>query len=395
MSSLDLYADELNGRLHVAVVRKTVLADLYADSLDRAGAWGSVYSGKVTKIDKSLDAAVIDLGAGLYGLLPAKHVHLSGAGRSEERTGIAELLSPGQQVMVQVKAEAKKSTPHENAKMPRLTTRIVLPGQFLSYSPFASQVTISSSLGSEETLALTARLKGKGGWIVKLAAQDADADEIQAEAQRLQEDWQVISAMTTGEPRLLKAGPDALSRALFDNGEKSFGHIHIGSKDIFAAMTAWCEKFSPALATSRRLRLFKPEKVGQRLFDINDIAGEIEDLRDKRVSLPSGGTLVIDAVHAMTVIDVNQGPAFNHAAANAEAAREIARQIRLRNISGAILADFITTTNRADRQRLQEEIESALLGDHAGAQMHGFTRLGIAEITRKRRTASYAEKISG
>lgn len=395
MSGLDLYADELNGRLHVAVVRKTILADLYADSLDRAGSWGSIYSGKVTKIDKSLDAAIVDLGAGLFGLLPAKHVHFPGADRSEERTGIAELLSPGQAVTVQVKAEAKKSTPHENAKMPRLTTRIVIQGQFLSYSPLAGQVTISSSLGSEATLALTSRLKGKGGWIVKQAAQDVSEDEIQAETQKLQEKWQVISAMTTGEPRLLKAGPDALSRALFDNGEKAFGHIHIGSKALFASMTAWCEKFSPGLAASKRLRLFKPEKPGQKLFDLHDIAGEIEDLRSKRVDLPSGGTLIIDATHAMTVIDVNQGPAFNHAAANAEAAREVARQIRLRNLSGAILADFISTTSRADRQRLQEEIESALFGDPAGAQMHGFTRLGIAEITRKRRTASYAEKVSG
>lgn len=395
MSALDLYVDDIDGRLHAAVVRKTVLTDLYADPKTMTGSWASLYLGKVTKIDKSLDAAIVDLGNGLSGLLSAKHVHFPGADRSEARTGIADLLKPGQTVVVQIKSEAKAASAQEHQKLARLTMQLNILGQYLIYCPVASQVTISRRIGSESTLAFTAKLKGRGGWIVQPAAEDAAEEAIHAETARLQEDWHVIQSekeTSGGKPRLLKAGPNALSRVLFDYSESAFGHIHVGSKKILDLMTAWCEKHSPSLATSKRLRLFKPEKPGQALFDLHDLHAEIEALKERRVELPSGGSIVIEHTSALTVIDVNQGSSGNIATANLEAAREAARQTRLRNLSGVILVDFIGQTLRTDRAKLQDELEKSFADDHAMAQMHGFTRLGIAEIARKRRSAPLREK---
>lgn len=395
MSGLELLVDEIDGRLHAAVIHKTVLTDLYADPIDKLGAWGALYLGKVAKIDKNLDAAIIDLGNGVSGFLPAKHVHYPGADRSETRTGISELLSPGQMVMVQLKSEARNASEHEQHKLARLTTKLNIQGQHLVYCPIANQVTISRQLVSDPILALTAKLKGKGGWIIMASSEGATEDEIHEETRRLQEEWHVILSekdASDGKPRLLKTGPNALYRALFDYSEKAFEHIHIGNKNLFDMMASWCEKYSPALATSKRLRLFKPEKTGQKLFDIHDIYSEIESLSDSYVALPSGGSIIIEPTHALIVIDVNQGSSAHAAHAHTEAAAEVARQIRLRNLSGAILIDFMSLP-RTERPAMQEVIEKSFADDHASPHMHGFTRLGIAEITRKRRTAMYFEKI--
>jgi len=396
MSGIDLYVDEIDGRLHAAVVQKTVLTDLYVDALDQEAGWGSIYLGRVTKIDKRLDAAIVDLGNNISGLLQAKHVYLPEAGPAADHSGIADLLHPGQMVMVQVKAEAKKASQHEKHKMPRLTMLLYIMGQYLIHSPVAGQVTISARIENEDVLKFTSRLKGKGGWLVQHNAEDAGEEQLLNEARHLRAEWQRIAdAMeTTGDkPRLIKAGPNALARALNDLGARRFDHIHIGNKNTFTQMEKWCEQHDPALATSKRLRLFKPEKLGQRLFEVNDLFSEIAMLEEPVVHLSGGGSIIIEPTHALTVIDVNQGNGLSAAAVNQEAAREIARQMRLRNMSGAILVDFIGMHLKAERIRLIETMEKLLAWDTANAEVHGFTRLGIMELTRKRRTATYAEKI--
>jgi len=396
MNDLELFADEIDGRLYAAIVRKGALLDLYVDALDRPAAWASMYLGRVIKIDTKLDAAFVDMGEGLTGYLPAKHVRHHGADASETRTGIAELLRGGQIIVAQVKSEAKLHTEHENHKLPRLTMKLYAPGLFLAYSPHSSQVTISRKIENEGTLALTAKLKGKGGWLVQHSAEKASEADIMHESRQLQEAWQNIlsaAAARMDKPGLLTTGPNALFRALVDHGVFNFEHIYAGNKKILDLTIAWCKEHFPSLADSKRLRLFKPEKPGQRLFDIHDIHSEIASLQDSRICLSDGGTIIIESTSAVTMIDVNQGSGASISVVNQAASGEIARQCRLRSLSGAILVDFINMDQKAERVRLLEAMEALFADDAANAQVHGFTRLGIMEITRKRRSATLAEKL--
>jgi ribonuclease G len=396
MSNLELLADEIDGRLHAAILRKGVLDDLYADAAATPARWGAIYLGKVSKVDTKLDAALVDLGGGITGFLPAKHVHHPGADKSESRTGISSRLAAGQVVMVQVKSEGRKASGKENEKLPRLTMKLYLHGLSLTYSPTSSQVTISRRVQNDKILALTAKLKGKGGWIVRHHIETAPAEEIGTEARRLEEAWEKIEAACAargGKPGLLHEGPDALTRALTDYGIARMEHIYIGNKKLLDQAIAWCAAHAPSLAESKRLRLFKPETPGQSLFDIRDVHSALDALKDARVPLASGGSLIIERTSALTLIDVNQGSAGSIGEANLSAVPEVARQCRLRNLSGGILVDFINVTQKEERAKLQAALEESFVLDMAGTQVHGFTRLGIAELTRKRRTATLAEKL--
>lgn len=396
MDGLDLLADEIDGRPHVAIVRKGVLVDLYVDSPDRTGCWASLYLGKVVKIDTKLNAAFVDLGNGLMGYLSAKHVCCMGTGDAGARGNIGDLLKGGQMILVQIKAEGKRSSAYENNKLPRLTMKLHLQGLFLTYSPQSDQVTIPAYLEGKEVTALTSRLKGKGGWIVQRSIENATEADVEQEAARLRETWQKIIAAAEarqGRQGLIQEGPNALSCALVDYGALHFEHIHVGNRQTLDLITKWCAVHFPALATSKRLRLFRPEKQGQTLFDIYDVYSELESLKDAQIYLNDGGTIIIEYTSAMTVIDVNQGSAGSISEINQAAAKEVVRQIRLRSISGAILVDFINMDQKAERVRLLEALELSFLNDIGSAQVHGFTRLGIIEITRKRRTASLLEKL--
>ncbi|MBI3441746.1 MAG: ribonuclease E/G [Proteobacteria bacterium] len=396
MNGLDLLADEIDGFLYVAIVRNGTLVDLYVDRPDMTASWASLYLGKVIKIDTKLDAAFVDIGQGLIGYLPAKHVRHPGADVSETRTGITELLKGGQMVLVQIKSEGKRQTENENHKLPRLTMKLYVPGLFVAYSPYSSQVTISRKIKNEGVLTLTAKLKGKGGWLVQHSAEDAAEADIAYESKSLQEKWQqYLSAeeLAQGQPALLISGPDAIFRALVDYGALNFEHIYVGNKRLLELVIGWCKEHLPALATSKRLRLFRPEQNSQRLFETYDLYSEIESLPERRVYLQGGGTIIIEHTSAVTVIDVNQGSAGSISEVNQSAVKEIARQIRLRALSGAILIDFINMEQKNERVRLLEAMESILADDAGNAQVHGFTRLGIMEITRKRRSAMLMEKL--
>ncbi|MDF3023480.1 MAG: ribonuclease, Rne [Alphaproteobacteria bacterium] len=396
MSGLELFVDEIEGRMHAVVIKKTVINDLYVDSLNKACGWGTIFLGRVIKLDKKLDCAIVDLGNGQTGFLPAKHIYLPGGDRSESRSGLTDLVKNGQMLMVQVKAEAKDGSQSENHKIPRLTTQIYIMGHHLVYCPMSNPVTMSRSIERGDVLSMTAGFEAKGGWILHDHAESEDIGILSEEAQKLLAEWQVLLGMQAEngkEPALLKGGPNAFARAMLDFGANGFNHIHAGGRAAFDQIAKWCEKYDPPLATSKRLRLFKPEKPMQKLFDIYDIYGELNELSVNRVDLPGGGSIIIDSTHACTIIDVNQGSADNPIAANTEAVAECARQCRLRNISGAILIDFIGMAERPARVKISEAAEAAFGEDPARAQVHGFTRLGILEVTRKRRAAGYAEKI--
>lgn len=398
MSGADLLVDEIDGRLHAAIVYKGVLHDLYTDSHNTVGLWSSIYMGKVVKIDTALDSAIVDLGGGLQGILAAKHVIYPGEDTSQgtgKKPSIAQMVSPGQKILVQIKSEARRGTENERHKLPRLTMKIVIIGQYLMHCPVSDKIILSKKNETDKTRKMAEELKGHGGWIIQAAADKADYMDVKLEANAMFREWKIIrDSIDDGRdsPQLGKNGLNALRRSLCDYGDLAFDHIYAGNKKILDVFLLWSKKHDPSLADSKRLRLFKPEKPGQRLFDIHDIYGCLEDLKEKTVYLNGGGSIVIEEAHAFTVIDVNQGEARNIIEVNRQAAFEIGRQIRLRNLSGAILVDFINMKNKSDRFELIETLETIFQQDKIAVQVHGFTRLGIAEITRKRRSASYAEK---
>ncbi|MCK5554834.1 MAG: ribonuclease E/G [Alphaproteobacteria bacterium] len=396
MSQLELLADKIEDRLYVAVVNKGILTDLYVDPIDTTVNWGSIHLGKVIKIDTRLEAAIVDIGNGMTGYLSTKHIHTSDANRSETRTSISELLSCGQMIPVQIKSEGKLRTKNENAKLPRLTMRVYIPGQFLIYSPTSRQVTISHKIENDKTLALTAKLKSKCGWIIQPHAEKASDEEIKYESIYLEKTWENILSVKNsyqGNPGFLKEGPNALFRALGDYGVSNFEHIHVGNKKILDLMIGWSKRHLPALATSKRLRLFKPSVPGQSLFDTHDIYTELEKIQESQIPLTSGGTIIIEPTSAFNVIDVNQGSADNIHENNLTAAHEIARQSRLRNLSGILLIDFININRKSERLQLLETLTKDFMDDFAGAQVHGTTQLGIIEVTRRRRNATLSENL--
>jgi ribonuclease E/ribonuclease G len=396
MSGLELIADDIDGRLYAAVMRQGRMTDLYADAAGTTtGGFGAIYLGRVKKVDTRLNAAIVDLGSKVEGYLPAKYACAADRGASENRPGIGSILRAGQMIPVQVRAEAKRGSLHEQHKMPRLTMFLRLDGQFVCHGPNAAQVTVSKKIENEKILKMTSRLKGPGGWLVQEAAGTAEEEDILFEVESLRAEWQKIDSLiaTSDEtPRLLRAAPNAVIRALNDYGAAAFDNIHAGTRDIMLHVGGWAEKHMPALAESKRLRLFRPEVRGQRLCDIHDIEADLQALEEKYVALPCGGSIIIDVTHALITIDVNQGSAANIVTVNQEAAQEAMRQIRLRNLSGAILIDFVGMRHKQERAHIIKIMETLAAQDVCQTEVHGFTRLGILEITRKRRSASLAEK---
>lgn len=312
---VELCIDHVDGRLYAAVVRKGVAQDLYVDPAAMPGSgYGAVFAAHVAKIDRALNAAIVELEGGEFGFLPLAK---------------GQKIDPGAWIVVQVTAARKAGAGVEQSKLARLTLKI---------DP------------KEETV-------------------------------------------PAGPARLLRPAPDAVTRALADYGVEAFDHVHAGSRAALDLVLRWCEEpwGDPVLAESKRLRLFKPAAPKEKLFDRHDLFSVIEGLESPRVDLPSGGSLIIEPTCAMTVVDVNQGRAASPRAANAEAAEALARHLRLRNLSGTIVADFISLDAKPAREDLRDRMTAAVAADPAGVTVHGITRLGLVEMTRRRRGPALPE----
>jgi len=396
MSNLELFADDIDGYLCVAIVDNGYLIDLYVSKPRINDSWASIYLGRVLKLDTKLDAAIIDLGNGQKGLLPAAYATPRTAIDDEVRkSGISSMLMTGQEILVHIKVEGKANSPYENHKLPRLTTNLHVPGGFLVYSPYSDHIECSGNIDEKIIDKLETKVKIGGGWKVYPSANKLSSNEIEFEVEYLKKRWKEIVAKakeSQGVSGILEVGPISLFRALMDYGTISFANIHVGNKLILNIMEDWSKKHMPALATSKRLRLFRPMKAGERLFDIYDLYSEIEKVKEPLIELDNGGNIIIENTSALTTVDINQGSSGDINETNFKATYEIARQIKLRNLSGIILIDFIgNVPDRKERERLLNALEHYLEGDVGEAQVHGFTRLGIVEITRRRRTAAVSE----
>ncbi len=391
----ELLIDRCGPLLRAAVVTDGKLTDLHVDHRDRTGPQtGSLWLGRVDRVAAGLNAAFVDLGTGRPGLLAAAEVRLAGGRRPGSDVAIGTLLRCGQAVLVQVKAEAV------GTKGPTLAMDLSLPGRALVHVPFRRGVTVSRRVGQGAVrAALTRRLQALTpgeGWIARAGAEDAPDHLIAAEAESLAACRRVLERAAAGiaAPARLGDAPDAGRRAVIGHGVRPLSRIVVATGDEAQArwaegFAAWCREVAPDLVP----RLVRESGAG-RLFEHHDLESQFQALVGPRVALTGGAGLVIEPTEALIAIDVNGGERGNPLAVNLEAAREIARHLRLRNLCGIIVVDFVSMSRRADGERLLDALATAVLDDPVQCEVYGLSKLGLVELTRARRGPMLADLLS-
>ena len=357
---------------------------------------GDIYMGIVENILVSIDAAFINIGDGDRN----GFIHITDLGPLKlKRSGgaISELLSPKQRVLVQVMKE-----PTGN-KGPRLTGNVSMPGRYVVLMPFGRGVSLSKRIKSEaernRLRALGILTKPSGmGLLIRTEAEDMSEDLIIEDLENLQRQWETIQqeANSTRQPTLLNRDNDFIQRVLRDTYSDQVNRIvtdnNEGLKRVKHHLLSWADGNIPS---GIAIDLHKERTSILEYFRVN--AAIRESLRP-RVDLPSGGYIIIAPTEALTVIDVNSGSFTQSQSSretvlwtNCEAAVEVARQLRLRNIAGVIVVDFIDMDNRRDQMQLLQEFTKALQSDKSRPQIAQLTELGLVELTRKRQGQSIYE----
>ena len=402
---MDIMVEELDGGLWVAATERGRLQGLEVDPGNEAVRWGSIYRAKVTRIEKSMDAAFVDLGGGLEGLLHNADVRLrkkDGSVRKGGAEAIGKMLSAGDIIVVQAKSgylthEDEFEFVRED-KTPKVSMDITLPGRFLIYAPFMNENQVSSRIRNKKLRENLMTMMGKFpimGLILRASSEDTQLDILLREAKILENMWNELEPKLKGsEPSLVLEGSDAFQRTIGDQAASTIERIEIVTMERFKQIEKWCEIFGPDLVPKiHPVELEEPD-AELALFDFRGLLGDIEDLFQEYGLLRSGGSIIIQQTAALTAIDVNRGgddrPAMD---VNLEAAEEIARQIRLRNLGGIILIDFLKLTKKDDQKRLLKALEAIFDTDPCTVQIHGLTGLGLLEITRKRRTPPLTERL--
>lgn len=384
----------------VAVLEDNVLVEHFVTSTGSASMVGNVYLGKVQNVLPSMEAAFVDIGRGRNGVLYAGEVNWEAAGLGGKERKIEQALKPGDQVLVQV---SKDPVGHKGA---RLTTQISLAGRFLVYVPGGTSTGISRKLPDTERKRLKEILRdivpADAGVIIRTASEGVSETELARDVERLQATWRTIQQQTgkdNNAPKTLYEEPDLLVKVIRDLFNEDF------SKLVIEGDRAWStvEKYIGTVAPDLLARVSRHDNNGVDVFETYRIDEQLAKALDRKVWLPSGGTLVIDRTEAMTVIDVNTGK-FTGAGGsnleetvtrnNLEAAEEIVRQMRLRDIGGMIVVDFIDMVLESNRDLVLRRLTEALGRDRTRHQVSEVTSLGLVQMTRKKLGTGLVEAFS-
>ncbi|MFP5220392.1 MAG: Rne/Rng family ribonuclease, partial [Actinomycetes bacterium] len=372
-------------RTQIAVLEDGVLVEHYVTRTSAQSFAGNVYLGRVQNVLPSMEAAFVDIGKGRNAVLYAGEVNWAGVGGGQRK--IETHLKSGQEVLVQV---SKDPMGHKGA---RLTGQISLPGRYLVYVPEGSMTGISRKLPEKERDRLKTILKkvvpDDAGVIIRTAAEGASEEEISADVRRLQAQWEVIrtKAEQGGAPKLLHAEPDLVIRVIRDVFNEDFRRLVVQGDSEWETIRDYVEFVAPDLA--ERLSRHTAETD---VFAEHRIDEQIAKALDRKVYLPSGGSLVIDRTEAMVVIDVNTGKYVGKGGNleetvtrnNLEAAEEIARQLRLRDLGGIIVVDFIDMVLESNRDLVVRRLVECMARDRTKHQVAEVTSLGLVQMTRKR-----------
>ncbi|MFJ6531091.1 Rne/Rng family ribonuclease [Microbacterium sp. NPDC091662] len=376
-----------NGRTQIGVLEDGVLVEHYVARNQDASLIGNVYLGRVQNVLPSMEAAFVDIGRGRNAVLYSGEVDWDGVETGNQPRRIELALKPGDRVLVQV---TKDPVGHKGA---RLTSQISLPGRYLVYVPGGSMNGISRKLPDNERARLKRILKEvlpeSSGVIVRTAAEGATEDQLTRDVQRLTSQWEHIQKQVENQqaPALLHAEPDLLVKIVRDVFNEDFTKMLIQGEDAQQTIRAYLESVAPDLL--ERVEAYEDETDP---FDAFRITEQIEKALDRKVWLPSGGSLVIDRTEAMTVVDVNTGKFVGSGGNleetvtknNLEAAEEIVRQLRLRDIGGIIVVDFIDMVLESNRDLVLRRLVECLSRDRTKHQVAEVTSLGLVQMTRKK-----------
>jgi ribonuclease E len=378
---------EIGDRTQIAVLEDGVLVEHYVNRETHTSLVGNVYLGKVQNVLPSMEAAFVDIGRGRNAVLYAGEVNFDVAGLEGQPKRIENALKSGQSVLVQV---TKDPIAHKGA---RLTSQISLPGRYLVYVPEGSMTGISRKLPDTERNRLKNLLRSflpeDAGVIVRTAAEGATEDELKRDVNRLSAQWEDIErkAGTASAPALLYGEPDLTIRVIRDIFNEDFSKLVVSGEAAWDTVDAYVRHVAPDLVP--RLQKWTDAEDAFAAYRIDE---QIVKALDRKVWLPSGGSLVIDRTEAMTVIDVNTGKFTGQGGNleetvtknNLEAAEEIVRQLRLRDIGGIIVIDFIDMVLESNRELVLRRLLECLGRDRTKHQVAEITSLGLVQMTRKR-----------
>jgi len=376
----------------IAVVENGVLQEVHVERARRRGLVGNIYKGRISRVLPGMQAAFVDIGLQRTAFLHASDIvnqPAEWATGEERRSGIiADLVKEGQEVTVQVIKDPL------GTKGARLTTHITLPSRYLVLMPTARNVGISQKIeGDEERQRLKEIVIGLageegGGYIVRTAAEEADPEALRADMDYLRKLWESVRerATSAGPGSVVYEDLPLVLRALRDLVDVDVEKVRIDSRENYKKALSFAQQFVPQVAP--RIEYYPGERP---IFDLYGIEDEIQKALERRVLLKSGGYLIIDQTEAMTTIDVNTGAYVGHRTleetifkTNLEAAQAIARQLRLRNLGGIIIIDFIDMLEEDHKRQVLAALEKNLELDRTKSHISEVSALGLVQMTRKR-----------
>lgn len=378
----------------VALMQNGVVQELHVERSASRGIVGNIYLGRVVRVLPGMQSAFIDIGLERTAFLHVADIW-SERHNGESPKPIERILAEGQRITVQVLKDPL------GTKGARLSTQISIAGRLLVYLPQDKHIGISQRIEDEaDREALRTRLTGlvpgdePGGFIVRTMAESASDEELSADIAYLRKIWGEIRARAAdaAPPAVLYEDLNLGQRVLRDLVSAETARIEVDSRENYQKLRGFAAEYMPKV-----LPLLDHYTGERPLFDLHGVEDEIQKALARRVDLKSGGYLIVDQTEAMTTIDVNTG-GFVGARnfddtifkTNLEAAQSIARQLRLRNLGGIIIVDFIDMENQEHRDAVLEEFKRALARDHTKMSVSGFTQLGLVEMTRKRTRESLA-----
>jgi ribonuclease E len=384
-------------KIQLCVLEDKVLVEHYVAQTQDGSLIGNVYLGKVQNVLPSMEAAFVDIGRGRNAVLYSGEVNWDADGLEGQPRKIELALKSNDTVLVQV---TKDSVGQKGA---RLTSQVSLPGRYVVYVPNGNMNGISRKLPESERLRLKKILKGivpeEASVIVRTAAEGATEEQLTLDVQRLQAQWDGIQKKIkkATPPTLLHSEPDLLVKIVRDVFNEDFQKMIISGADAQSVITEYLESVAPDLLDRVEIHEGKED-----LFELHRVGEQIGKALERKVYLPSGGSLVIDRTEAMTVVDVNTGKFVGSGGNleqtvtknNLEAAEEIVRQLRLRDIGGIIVVDFIDMVLESNRDLVSRRLIECLGRDRTKHQVAEVTSLGLVQMTRKKLGLGLLESFS-
>jgi len=388
--------------IRVAVLLGEELDELYVETRVQGASTGSIYKGRVVNYQRSLEAAFVDIGTGKHGFLHESDVGFDGSptrrAGADRAARAREFLQSGRELLVQVKKESV------GEKGPGLTGFLGLPGRYLVLMPALGRIGVSRRIRDRDTRDALKKILSElkppenMGFVIRTEARTMNAREFRKDADDLISRWERIVdlAGSVPAPALLHEEADLTVRALRDHLRSGTAEIWLDTRDAYERAQRFIEENAPAMSGACKLY-----KGNEAIFSRFGVEKLIQSLMDRRVALAGGGTIIIEQTEAMTVVDVNSGRARRRRSSaamirqtNLEAAREVARQLRLRDIGGLVVIDFIDMESAEDRASVEAELRSALERDKARTMPLPISELGILEMTRQRRRQTLERRTS-